>query len=232
MTSKAFHEQMKIISESGIQVLSMPDALKKLNTGEAKNGQFICITFDDGYMDNLTVAWPILKKFNYPVHIFIVSGWIGTTRTIENKTPQKQADMIDEQALKRFLDEGGTIGSHSVSHSNMLNIDRNTISKELHESKTVLEKIAGEHMVTTFAYPYAFFTPSMQKQLTEAGYDYAFTIELGPVTKIKEDKKFQIPRTVVGTDETLSIFKLKIEGGYDWSRIYSTLKRITRRWVW
>jgi len=63
------------------RVLSLGDLLTLWSTGGWDPSQRYCaITFDDGWLDNWSVAFPILKKCEVPATIFLTTGLIGTAR--------------------------------------------------------------------------------------------------------------------------------------------------------
>ncbi len=76
---EAFHEQMKFV-RSNFEVISFVDLLECEQKGRQFPERGLIITFDDGYRDNYTHAFPILKAFNLPATIFLVTGHIGTTK--------------------------------------------------------------------------------------------------------------------------------------------------------
>lgn len=74
--ARQFEKKMRAVARDWT-VLALPHALSLLRQG-ALPSRALCITFDDGYVDNLTVAAPILKKLNLPATFFISTGfWSG-----------------------------------------------------------------------------------------------------------------------------------------------------------
>jgi peptidoglycan/xylan/chitin deacetylase (PgdA/CDA1 family) len=48
---------------------------RRLTTGEFGRRRFVCITFDDGYRDNLEFAYPILKEYDVPFAIYVATSF-------------------------------------------------------------------------------------------------------------------------------------------------------------
>jgi len=59
------------------KVVSLQDLLRKLKEGE-NISRHCTITFDDGWRDNYTQAFPLLKKYQLPATIFLTTGFVGT----------------------------------------------------------------------------------------------------------------------------------------------------------
>ena len=71
--AQEFEWQMALISER-CTVLPLSEALQKLAKGELPK-KAVCVTFDDGYRDNLDLALPILKRWNIPCTVFVTSAF-------------------------------------------------------------------------------------------------------------------------------------------------------------
>lgn len=77
VAAKDFDAQMRYISKQ-YHILSMEDIYHTINQGGNLPPGCLAITFDDGYADNYTFAWPILKKYGLPATIFLTAGCIDT----------------------------------------------------------------------------------------------------------------------------------------------------------
>jgi peptidoglycan/xylan/chitin deacetylase (PgdA/CDA1 family) len=77
---KIFDQQMRYLSKN-YHVISLESLVdrKKNDLPFPKKG--VVITFDDGWKDNYSYAFPILKKYHLPATIFLTSGYIGTNKT-------------------------------------------------------------------------------------------------------------------------------------------------------
>jgi len=77
----AFLEAMiALIRRSGYDFVPLSEVPARL-TGNARRGRWVCLTFDDGYRDNLTIASPVLTRHGVPYSLFLVSDWVTGART-------------------------------------------------------------------------------------------------------------------------------------------------------
>jgi peptidoglycan/xylan/chitin deacetylase (PgdA/CDA1 family) len=79
VTSRNFERQMRYIKEN-MNPVSVSDIAEWLRNGKQIPPKAVAITFDDGYEDNYTNAYPILKDFSIPATIFLTTGYIGTKK--------------------------------------------------------------------------------------------------------------------------------------------------------
>jgi peptidoglycan/xylan/chitin deacetylase (PgdA/CDA1 family) len=107
--SEDFYQQMKFVSRH-FEVISFAD----LHQCERENRNWpdraLIVTFDDGYKDNYTHAYPILKAFHIPATIFLVTGHIGQNKLFwwdaiaycvkQTKLAAKDFPAIAEQPLQ------------------------------------------------------------------------------------------------------------------------------------
>lgn len=77
-TAASFERQMRLL-KSAFNVLPLADAVQRLQQGTLP-ARAACITFDDGYADNLTIATPILKKLGLPATFFIATAYLNGGR--------------------------------------------------------------------------------------------------------------------------------------------------------
>jgi peptidoglycan/xylan/chitin deacetylase (PgdA/CDA1 family) len=73
-----FNRQMAYLARH-YHVVPLPDLVQRLRTGQKLPLYSVAITFDDGFRNNFTVAWPILKKHRLPATIFLTTSFIGST---------------------------------------------------------------------------------------------------------------------------------------------------------
>jgi peptidoglycan/xylan/chitin deacetylase (PgdA/CDA1 family) len=60
--------------------LSLAELVRALAEGVVPRGEVV-ITFDDGYLDNLVEAKPLLERHDVPATVFVVSGYVGSGRS-------------------------------------------------------------------------------------------------------------------------------------------------------
>ncbi|HEY5791645.1 MAG TPA: polysaccharide deacetylase family protein, partial [Chthoniobacterales bacterium] len=131
------------------------------------------ITIDDGYNDAYSIAWPILKEFGYPFTYYIYINYVGAG-----------GRSIKWEQLEEMRDAGVDIGSHTISHDNLIRPKAKSLAgmpydawllNELQGSKTALEQRLGIK-VMTLAYPYGIHNEKVMQVAAAAGYEAAFTV--------------------------------------------------------
>lgn len=159
-----FEEQLKTLKEAFYTTLfirEIPAIVKGKNPPPVKP---IALTFDDGYRDFYTVAYPILQKYQMKATIYVISGFLDWPNYLTKK-------QLAEIAASGLVE----IASHTVHHATLKNANEQVITKELVESKKSLEQISGE-TVTDFAYPYGSFNDKAATLVKDAGYQTAASV--------------------------------------------------------
>ncbi|WP_073833253.1 polysaccharide deacetylase family protein [Pseudovibrio exalbescens] len=106
ITPQFLEETILQVRRAGLEFVSLSEATKRLKAGaDYKGPRFVALTFDDGYRDNLDVAYPILKRHEVPFTVFITSGfcdrtselwWVALERLIER---QSKLVLLDGQPV-------------------------------------------------------------------------------------------------------------------------------------
>lgn len=75
VTPTFFERVIRRLRRSRIDLVSLDEMHRRLSTGDFPRRRFICVTFDDGYRDNLLFAYPILKKYEVPFAIYVATSF-------------------------------------------------------------------------------------------------------------------------------------------------------------
>ena len=133
------------------------------------SGISTAITFDDGLMSFYDNAYPLLEEKKIKSTLFPVAGLIGKTGgwDVMGQTRHITASMLREIASK-----GHEIGSHSLTHANLVWLNNDNLKKELRDSKAVLEDITG-CAVKSLSFPFGSWNKRVWDEAKSAGYEYA-----------------------------------------------------------
>src|ERR1043165_7087319 len=187
ITPQAFEAQMQELKNKGIAVIPMQDFLAWRRGEKAIPAKSAVITFDDGWKSQYEVAWPILKKFNYPVTLFIYTEGIRPGHF-------SGGESMSWEQLAEMRDAGVDIQGHTATHSDLrkpydkvakkhLNPEEyeQWLDKEIGGSKQMIEQNLGAK-VNCFAVPYGFHNDHIRDVAMKAGYEALFTVYGQPIT--------------------------------------------------
>ena len=160
-----FEEQMRYLASHNYSIISLSQLLAVKNKNELPPKPVI-ITIDDGYKSTYTLAYPILRKYNFPATLFVYTDFI-----------EKNQYSLTWKEIGEMANHNFEIGSHSVSHPNLLQYKEkeseadylSRIKKEIFLSKEILEKKL-ERPIKFFAYPYGVYSPQIKELVLLAGY--------------------------------------------------------------
>jgi peptidoglycan/xylan/chitin deacetylase (PgdA/CDA1 family) len=167
---------------------------KFLFASEKEN--LLAITFDDGFQDNLTVALPLLEKYELPMTLFVAAGFIG-------RKDYLTAENIQTLASHRLV----TIGSHGFFHRHLTRLSEEDAGTELLESKKLLEEITNKE-INLLAYPYGDSNGKVERLSEECGYTAAWSVWNGRNTPYS---RWRVP---LGRNDNLLRFIAKVSPFY------------------
>jgi peptidoglycan/xylan/chitin deacetylase (PgdA/CDA1 family) len=133
------------------------------------------LTFDDGWLDGLTTVAPCLTRLGVRATFFVCPEGFGN-----RVSGLGEAGVILTEADARALHAAGMeLGSHTLSHPNVLELTDAALRRELAGSRDAVEAITGESCLT-LSYPTGRHDPRVERAAAEAGYRIAFTCRGGP----------------------------------------------------
>lgn len=144
-----FRRQMEWLASSGIRVVGVEELLALPDATDA-----VSLTFDDGFANFASVAWPVLRTHGFPATVFVVSDRIGGTSDWNAGEPGlPELPLMGWDTLGRLAGEGVQIGSHGATHVPLDEVDGDRLRREVCESARVLSERLGRPP-RAFAYPY------------------------------------------------------------------------------
>lgn len=213
VTPERFEKHIKYLTEKGYKAIGFSE-LKKYHEEKKIPSKTILITFDDGYENNYTYAYPILKKYNQKGNIFVVYNTIGKVNIWHNPQTEPWINMATKEMLVE-MDKSGVIefGSHTMNHPKLEKIPLEDAKWEITESKKQLENLFQKEIIA-FAYPYGIgaYNPTLRKYVKEAGYLFDFSFKQGK-TKWPYDGKTPIDRLFIKRNDTCFDLNLHIKKG-------------------
>jgi peptidoglycan/xylan/chitin deacetylase (PgdA/CDA1 family) len=206
-----FDAHMRYLHENNYSVINLQNLEKSFASRDSS--EYVVITFDDGFYDFFTNAFPILKKYNFSATVFLPTGFIHNERL---SFKGKECMTWDE--VRDLQSKGINFGSHTVTHPQLNNLSTKEIENEIKLSKNKIEDETGR-AVESFSYPYAFpedkeFGITLRALLKKCGYTNGVTTKIGTANK-SGDTFFQ-PRLPVNTADDILFFRAKLQGAYNW----------------
>lgn len=159
-----FEKHLRYMQAHGYHMVTVAELAERLSTGKSMD-KYIALSFDDGYTDNYTEAFPLLKKY----------GARGTFAVINSKIGGKI--YMNAKQLKEMQVAGMEIASHTFSHNRLEDIDSVYLDWEIGVSKYDLEKrlLPKDATVKTLAYPCGSYNEQCIAKLKQFGYVAALT---------------------------------------------------------
>lgn len=184
VTPENFDAQLGWLKSNGFETTTLDILASNFASGTPLPAKRVILTFDDGYSDVYWNAFPILQKYGYQAHVFIITGKLGVP------------GYLDLEKMKELNNSGLVhFGSHGVDHISIASLSGNALNFQLTESKKVLEQALGKSIVW-FCYPYGLFNGNSVTAVKSAGYQGAVSTIGGQYQSI--DILYALRRTKIG----------------------------------
>ena len=193
MPLEQFDKEMKYIKDQGYTTLTLKELYDYFENKVPVPDKSIVITLDDGYENNYTEAFPVLKKYGLKATVFMITCTIDVN-----------PKCLTSAQLKEMDKAGIEIESHTVTHRDLDTLSYDEQMAELKDSKAALEKLLGRP-VDYVAYPEGKYNGNTIKAVAAAGYKMAFTTN-GRWSD-KSDGILTLDRVYISTFHSMNVFK-------------------------
>ena len=204
ISATIFLQQLTVLKEQNYQVLTLAEVARRLKAGEDLPEKGAAISIDDAFVSFAEVAMPIIRKFGFPVTLFVNTDAVGSS------------GYLDWSQLKQLYDEGVEIGNHTATHDYLVELREGEsfadwslrVEQDIVKAKGQLEKHLGP-VPPIFAYPYGEYNSELIKILAGLDFTAAFAQQSGVIHP--QSPRFVLPRFPMGGPyATLAGFKDKL----------------------
>ncbi len=206
----AFARQMQLLKALGYQGLSM-SALMPYLLGH-QQGKVCGITFDDGYVNNLDHALPVLKQHGFSATCYLVSSQLGGSNVWDHDKGIAPQQLMSAAQARQWIAGGQEVGAHTQTHADLTQLPAPAAYEEIALCKRQLEEATGA-AVQQFCYPYGHYQPQHVEQVRQAGYAGATTTARGRA--VAGSAVWELPRVPVMGSVWLAQFWRKLATGYE-----------------
>jgi peptidoglycan/xylan/chitin deacetylase (PgdA/CDA1 family) len=169
----------------------------------------IAITFDDGYLDVYTTAFPLLERMGLTATVFLVSGCVGTTSG--GWGPPAPVPLMTWSQIREMQRHGISFQSHGRTHADLRQRTDAAALHELAASRAEIEDRLGAQ-VDAVAYPFGSFDSRIIELAGQAGYTSGWAAGLAAGTPLSSER-FEIT-----AKDTMATFAVKASGWGGWLR--------------
>lgn len=202
-----FRKQMGILSAMGYSTVPLSHLYRQDKKLPRKP---IVITFDDGYVNFLTNALPILQSYRFVSTVFLVSNQLGGTNAWDFKDGGTPERLMNVDQVLQAKSAGTEFGSHTMDHVDLSAVSREEAWNQILGSKKALEATLGFE-VDSFCYPYGRKDDEVRGMVARAGYRLACSTEKGLNTE--ETDRYALRRINIRRDTTAPVFVIKLLRG-------------------
>ena len=210
VTPAAFRAQMEELArDRSVTVVSLGRAIELLES--PVDGRYVCVTFDDGYLDNLEHAVPVLDSLGLPGTIFAIADVLEGRASYDwyrTPPPAITVENLPELLAGGFVD----VQAHSRTHRRLTTLPAADLEREVAGCKEQLERHLS-YSLTTFSYPAGLYGPRELQAVLDAGFRAAVTTAAG--VNDADTAPGELRRTMIYWGDGLREFRAKLDGALD-----------------
>lgn len=155
--------QLHYLKQEGYNSIRLSDLVNYILAGTSLPEKPVLISFDDGYRDNFTTAYPLFEKYSIKANIFLVPAFLQQKANRDASEASIYLRLEDIQAMDPDLVE---YGLHSYDHKSYKTLDNAAIAADLLQCKNALADM-GISFQPCLAFPYGAYPKKNQVKLRQ-----------------------------------------------------------------
>jgi len=209
VSASTFRRQLHYMAEHGFSTPRISELLgQSWNSQDARKP--VLLTFDDGYLNNYQVAFPILQEFGFTALISLVADPRVRTNSWDAVKGIVEAPLMTPQHIREMAAHGIEFASHSYGHKSLPSLNDDQLMVEVVRSKETIEDLLGKK-VEAMVYPYGDVDALVKRVVREAGYQCAFATHSGPLDFYGD--LFEIRRMLIENNADVLYLRWMLSGG-------------------
>lgn len=176
-----FKRQVSALAAAGYEAITLRELVSLIEQRSSLPTKPVVLTFDDGFRNFYTEAFPILDDYGFRATVFLVTDFCGRHNDWSgNPASFPRSEILNWGEIRELDDEGVEFGSHTKTHPDLTTISKNEMENEIIGSKAELDDMLGIE-TASLAYPFG-RTDDSVKKTAAANFKSATSTVLGKVT--------------------------------------------------
>ncbi|UCF79326.1 MAG: polysaccharide deacetylase family protein [Candidatus Eiseniibacteriota bacterium] len=206
VTPRQFERHVRFLKENGYSFVT----LEKVVSEALLPTRSVAITFDDGYLALKDFAFPVLRDYDVPASVFIVTEFVGKENLWDVNVGWRRFEHLAWRDIETAAASGTRFYSHSATHRDLTRLGTSELRSELVGSRETIERSLSQP-VPYLSYPFGIYNALVARVARESGYEAAFTLFKRRGENV--DALYCIERAAVYRIDTLGSLVRKLEGG-------------------
>lgn len=166
ISSQLFANHIEVLRQRNLEVISLREALQTLKE-KASTERKIVLTFDDGFDNFYTDAFPVLAKYKMPCTVFLVTNYCGKMNDWPGQIKAvPKLPLLDWSRIQELSSAQIEFGAHSCTHPMLTRLSPDCAMREIRQSQDSIQEKIGR-TVPYFAYPYGVLNRTVRAMVAE-----------------------------------------------------------------
>jgi peptidoglycan/xylan/chitin deacetylase (PgdA/CDA1 family) len=210
VSSSLFAEHMAYLRENNYVTMTVTQLVHNYIKGKlGLPKRVVVITFDDGFVDFLSNALPVLRQHGFTATMYIPTAFVNGTSKWLKHDAEDNRPILSWSQIRELHSAGIECGAHSHTHPQLDILPLARIESEILTSKKLLE----DHLISevnSFAYPFGYYNKAVKKAVQRAGYISACAVRFTLNSEIND--VFALSRLKVGPNTSIEALERLLTG--------------------